>query len=164
VITGRESMMTSGVGIIRDRFLDLADSLNRAVRRFRIARKDGGLLVGLDSETLSLLTDFAEHSRITLDEAAIRWLELQANAYQQDREVGRLWGTLTDREQQVGALCCLEYSDTEIAAMLDIAYGTARTHLYNAIRKLGIRKKSELLFLLRNWDFSKFDRDFSKGT
>jgi DNA-binding CsgD family transcriptional regulator len=62
------------------------------------------------------------------------------------------------------ALCCLEYSDGEIAAMLGIAYGTARTHLYNAIRKLGIRKKAELLFLLRNWDFSKFDRDFSRRT
>ena len=62
------------------------------------------------------------------------------------------------------ALCCLEYSDREIAAVLDIAYGTARTHLYNAIRKMGISKKSELLFLLRNWDFSKFDRDFSRRT
>jgi DNA-binding CsgD family transcriptional regulator len=51
-----------------------------------------------------------------------------------------------------------------MAAMLGIAYGTARTHLYNAIRGLGIRKKSELLFLLRNWDFSIFDRNFSIRT
>jgi DNA-binding CsgD family transcriptional regulator len=71
-----------------------------------------------------------------------------------------LWAALTAREQQVVALCCLEYSDHEIARMLDIAYGTARTHLYKAIDKLGINKKSELQFLLRNWDFSKFDRDF----
>jgi DNA-binding CsgD family transcriptional regulator len=152
--------MASGAGIIRDGFLDLADSLNRVVRRFRIAGKSGGLLVSLDSETRSLLSDFAESVQITPEEAAVRWVELQAIAYQRDKEVGRLWGTLTNREQQVVALCCLEYSDREIAAMLGIAYGTARTHLYNAIRKLGIRKKSELLFLLRNWDFSKFDRDF----
>jgi DNA-binding CsgD family transcriptional regulator len=58
------------------------------------------------------------------------------------------------------ALCRLEYSDSEIAAVLGTAYGTAGTHLYNAIRKLGIHKKSELLFLLRNWDFSEFDRDY----
>jgi DNA-binding CsgD family transcriptional regulator len=152
--------MASGAGIIRDGFLDLADSLNRVVRRFRIAGKSGGLLVSLDSETRSLLSDFAESVQITPEEAAVRWVELQAIAYQRDKEVGRLWGTLTNREQQVVALCCLEYSDREIAAMLGIAYGTARTHLYNAIRKLGIRKKSELLFQLRNWDFSKFDRDF----
>jgi DNA-binding CsgD family transcriptional regulator len=154
--------MTSGAGAIRDRFLDLADSLNRAVRRFRIDEKNGGLLVGLDSETRRLLSDFAESVQMTREEAAGHWLEMQANAYQQDREVGRLWATLTNREQQVVALCCLEYSDREIAVMLGIAYGTARTHLYNAIRKLGISKKSELLFLLRNWDFSEFDRSYPK--
>jgi DNA-binding CsgD family transcriptional regulator len=152
--------MTSGAGIIRDKFLDLADSLSRAVRRFRIGGNNGGLRVSLDGEVQSLLTHFAEHSGMTQEEAAIRWLEIQAHAYQQDKEVGRLWGVLTNREQQVVALCCLEYSDREIATMLGIAYGTARTHLYNAIYKMGINKKSDLLFLLRNWDFSKFDRDF----
>jgi hypothetical protein len=83
--------MASGAGIIRDRFLELADSLNRVARHFRIAGEQGGLLVSLDSETRSLLTDFAEHSRITLNEAAVRWLEIQAKAYQQDKGVGRLW-------------------------------------------------------------------------
>ncbi|HEX6303980.1 MAG TPA: helix-turn-helix transcriptional regulator, partial [Anaerolineales bacterium] len=97
---------------------------------------------------------------MTVEEAAICWLELQADAYQQNKEVEQIWTTLTDREQQVVALCCLEYSDREIADILDIAYGTARTHLYNAIHKLGISKKSELRVLLENWDFSEFDRDF----
>lgn len=156
--------MASGAGIIRERFLDLADSLERAVRRFRIAGNNGGLLISLDGETRSLLTHFAESVQMTPEEAAVHWLGIQANAYQQDREVERLWGTLTKREQQVVALCCLEYSDREIAAMLDIAYGTARTHLYNAIYKLGINKKSEMLFLLRNWDFSEFDRDYARGS
>jgi hypothetical protein len=45
-------------------------------------------------------------------------------------------------------------------AALGIACGTGGTHLYKAIDKLGINKKAELQFLLRNWDFSKFDRDF----
>jgi DNA-binding CsgD family transcriptional regulator len=156
--------VVSGAGIIREGFLDLADSLNRAFRRFRIDEENGGSLVGLDSETRRLLSDFAESVHLKPEEAAGHWLEMQANAYRQDREVGRLWGMLTNREQQVVALCCLEYSDREIAVMLGIAYGTARTHLYNAIRKLGIRKKSELLFLLRKWDFSSFDRDYSKMT
>ena len=58
---------------------------------------------------------------------------MQASAYQQDQEVAQQWSALTAREQQVVALCCLEYSDHEIAATLDIAYGTARTHLYKAV-------------------------------
>ena len=137
--------------------------MRRAVRRllFRIlGGTDGQLLVNLDGETHRLMDDFAERSHMTPEEAAVCWLGLQASAYHQDQVVAQLWSALTNREQQVVALCCLEYSDHEIAATLDIAYGTARTHLYKAIDKLGINKKSELQFLLRNWDFSKFDRDF----
>ncbi|HZD55243.1 MAG TPA: LuxR C-terminal-related transcriptional regulator [Anaerolineales bacterium] len=157
--------MTSGAGIIKERFLELADSLNGTARRWftRMAGKNGHLLESLDGETRELLSEFAERNRMTPEEAAIGWLGMQAKAYQQDKQVEQLWGMLTDREQQVVALCCLEYSDQEIADMLHIAYGTARTHLYNAIYKLGIHRKPELLFLLRNWDFSKFDREYPYG-
>ena len=139
--------MASGAGIIRERFLELADSLEWAARRFRIAGNNGQLLISLDGETRSLLTHFAESVQMIPEEAAVHWLGIQAGAYQQDKEVERLWGTLTRREQQVVALCYLEYFDREIAAMLGIAYGPARTHLYNAIYKMGIKKKSEMLFL-----------------
>jgi DNA-binding CsgD family transcriptional regulator len=157
--------MASGAGIIRARLLELADSLNGAVRRSfsRIAGNNGQLLKSLDSEARGLLSEFAERNRMTPEGAAIAWLGIQAKAYQQDKQAERLWSALTDREQQVVALCCLEYSDQEIADMLHIAYGTARTHLYNAIYKLGIHRKPELLFLLRNWDFSKFDREYPYG-
>ena len=155
--------MASGAGIIKHELLNLAASLDQAVKRFfaRLLGESGGQLsVSLDGESQGLLAQFAEDQKITAEEAAVCWLDLQAHAYQQNKEVEQLWTGLTDREQQVVALCCLEYSDHDIAAMLDIAYGTARTHLYNAIHKLGITKKSELLLLLRNWDFSQFDRDF----
>ena len=155
--------MANGVGIIRDSFLNCVNSLHHTFRRllFRmLGGTDGQLLVSMDGETRKLLADFAEQSQMSPEEVAIHWLGLQASAYQQDQEVAQLWARLTAREQQVVALCCLEYSDHEIAATLDIAYGTARTHLYKAIDKLGINKKSELQFLLRNWHFSKFDRDF----
>ena len=155
--------MASGAGIIKNEFLKLAASLDQTVKRIfaRLLGETGERLrVSLDGESRSLLAGFAEQGQMTVEEAAVCWLGLQAYAYRQNKEVEQLWTTLTDREQQIVALCCLEYSDHEIAAMLDIAYGTARTHLYNAIRKLGITKKSELHFLLRNWDFSKFDHDF----
>ena len=58
-----------------------------------------------------------------------------------DKEVAKIWAALAVREQQVVAPCCLECSDHEIAATLDIAYSTARTHLNKAIDKLGINKK-----------------------
>ena len=155
--------MVNGIGIIRDGFQNFLNSLHRAVRHllFRmLGGTDGQLLISPDGETRMLLSDFAEHSHLTPEEAAVCWLALQARAYQQDQEVAQVWAALTPREQQAVALCCLEYSDHEVAATVGIAYGTARTHLYNAIYKLVINKKSELQFLLRNWDFNKFDRVF----
>ena len=61
-----------------------------------------------------------------------------------DKEVAKIWAALAVREQQVVAPCCLECSDHDIAAALDVAYGTASTHLYKAIDKLGINKKSSV--------------------
>ena len=61
-----------------------------------------------------------------------------------DKEVAKIWAALAVREQQVVAPCCLECSDHDIAAALDVAYGTASTHLYKAIDKLGNNKKSSV--------------------
>jgi DNA-binding CsgD family transcriptional regulator len=140
--------MVNGIGIIRDSFQNFLNSLHHTVRRllFRLlGGTDEQLLISLDGETRMLLSDFAEHSQLTPEEAAVCWLTLQASAYQQDRAVAQVWATLTPREQQALALCCLEYSDHEIAAMLGIAYATPRTHLYKAIDKLGINKKSDMI-------------------
>ena len=49
-------------------------------------------------------------------------------------------GSADGSQQQVVPLCCLEYWEHEIAATLDIAYGTTRTHLYKATDKMGINK------------------------
>jgi DNA-directed RNA polymerase specialized sigma24 family protein len=138
--------MASCAGIIGERFLDLAASLNQAIGRFRNTGNNGQLSISLDSETRNLLTHFAEHSAMTPEEAAGHWLEMQASAHQKDRVVGQIWGTLSNREQQVVARCRLEYSDREITVMLGIAYGTARNHLFNAIRKLGIQKNRNCCF------------------
>jgi len=141
--------MASGAGIIRDELLNFITSLHRVVRRllFRmLGGNDSRLLISLDDETCRLLADFATKSQMTLEEAAICWLGLPTSAFRQDQEVAQQWAALTAREQQVVALCCLEYSDHEIAATLDIAFGTARTHLYKAMDKLGINKNRSCNF------------------
>jgi DNA-binding CsgD family transcriptional regulator len=157
--------MANGIGIIKAGLLSSLSSLSDRFKGSslgRLAGSDQRLLISLDGTIRALLREFAEQNAEPVEEAAAEWLKLQASEYKQDKEIRRHWMDLSDREQKVVALCCLGYSDWEIAETLDIAYGTARTHLYNAIYKLGINKKSQLLFLLRNWDFSKFDRDFSR--
>ena len=156
--------MANGIGIIKENLLNSLYSLSGSLREFfaGLLRPDSRVRITVDGETRNLLADFAQQNDQSIEQAAASWLQRQAGEYKQGLQIAELWGTLSDREQKVVALCCLGYADQEIANMLDIAYGTARTHLYNAIYKLGIRKKSELTFLLSSWDFSKFDRDFSK--
>lgn len=159
-------MANDGIDIIKDGLVNSLHSFSETLQKFLagLVRPDSRVRIGLDGETFSLLAKFAQQNDQSIEQAAAGWLKLQAAEYKRDSQVAQLWRTLGDREQKVVALCCLGYSDQEIADMLDIAYGTARTHLYNAIYKLGIRKKSELLVLLGSWDFSDFDRDFSRKT
>jgi DNA-binding CsgD family transcriptional regulator len=156
--------MENGIGIIKENLLNSLYSFSGTLRESLAGflRSDDRVRITLDGETRSLLADFAQQNEQSIEQVAAAWVKRQADAYKQDLQVSELWRTLSDREQKVVALCCLGYADQEVANMLDIAYGTARTHLYNAIYKLGIRKKSELTFLLSSWDFSKFDLDFSK--
>jgi DNA-binding CsgD family transcriptional regulator len=155
--------MASGIGIIKAGLRSSLYSWSEATRIFILGRLLGSnrrLLIRVEDETGKLLAEFADRNEQPVEEAAASWLRLQAAEYRQDREIGQRWAALSDREQKVAALCCLGYADREIAGMLGITYGTARTHLYNAIYKLGITRKTQLHFLLRNWDFSKFDRDW----
>lgn len=65
-------------------------------------------------------------------------LQLMVHA---DRRVG----ALTERELSVAQLVARGYTFKEVAAELDISPSTAASHLYNAYRKLGISKRSELV-------------------
>lgn len=64
------------------------------------------------------------------------------------------WESLSPREQQVVALICLGYTTNQMAAYLSISYETVNTHVYNALRKFGLRRRTDLPKLLADWDFS----------
>jgi DNA-binding CsgD family transcriptional regulator len=55
---------------------------------------------------------------------------------------------LTEREEEVARLAGRGFSANEIAEQLVISPGTVRKHLEHIKRKLGIRKKSDLVRLL----------------
>lgn len=66
------------------------------------------------------------------------------------------WRTLTPREQEIVALVCLNYTYRQIGARLGISPQTVKTHVYNALRKFGLRKKDELRLTLAEWDFNSW--------
>jgi DNA-binding CsgD family transcriptional regulator len=55
---------------------------------------------------------------------------------------------LTPREIQIAGLLVRGYVNKEIAAQLDIGYGTVKNHVYSLYGKLGITSRFELIKLL----------------
>jgi len=62
-------------------------------------------------------------------------------------------GELTDREAEVLRLIALGYSNKEIGAQLDLSVKTIEAHKANAMRKLGISSRIDIVryAILQNW-------------
>jgi DNA-binding CsgD family transcriptional regulator len=63
-----------------------------------------------------------------------------------------LWRTLTEREKKVAQLATQDKSDMEIAQQLHISVRTVESHLYRAYRKLKIRSRHELKYIIHHLD------------
>ncbi len=103
---------------------------------------------------LRSLQSLADLEQRQADEVAADLLS-HALAQQQDEAVNlKRWRTLSQREQQVAALICLNLTNRQIASHLVISTETAKTHVANVLRKFGLHSKAELRLALAEWDFS----------
>lgn len=110
----------------------------------------------LDLPLIQSLEDLAEREQRTKEAVAA---DLLSHALQQRLAADdnlRCWGLLSPREQEVAALVCLNYSNAQIAARLNISLSTAKTHVSNVLRKFGLERRSDLRLALAGWDFSAF--------
>lgn len=57
---------------------------------------------------------------------------------------------LTQREQEVVMLVCKGLSDKHVANLLDIGFTTVRTHLKNAMKKIGCHNRTEMASLIHS--------------
>jgi DNA-binding NarL/FixJ family response regulator len=66
---------------------------------------------------------------------------------------GESKGDLTDRENEVLRLIAFGYSNKEIAAQLDLSVKTIEAHKSNAMRRLGIASRTDIVryAILQNW-------------
>lgn len=78
--------------------------------------------------------------------------------YTSQERLWRRWEALSAREKDVVALVCLEYTNNQIAARLNISPDTVKARLGNVFRKFGVHKRSDLRLLLAHWDFSAWER------
>ena len=70
----------------------------------------------------------------------------------------RRWQALSEREQQVAALVCLNYTNRQIGLRLSISPETVKSHVHNLLSKFELHAKVELRQQLADWDFSAWEK------
>ena len=111
----------------------------------------------LDGELLLSLERLALYRGSTPRQLAADLLARELQSVEVERETWQKWQSLTEREQQVAALVCLQYRTSQIAARLQIAQETVRSHVHNILNKLELTNRIALRQLLADWDFSNWE-------
>ncbi len=106
-----------------------------------------------DTELLQAVRDLAIREQRSEDEVTADLLSLALLQKDANEIRLRYWNSLSYREQQVVALTCLNYTNRQIAARLQISPMTVATHIRNVLYKLDLHSKSELRHTLSAWDF-----------
>lgn len=112
----------------------------------------------LDAEVHQALRLIADREQRPENELAADLLSQAITRRQMAEAELERWRQLSRREQEVVALCCLGYSNYEVARRLSISQATVKSHIRSAIQKFGFQSKAELLRSLADWDFSMWDK------
>ncbi len=110
----------------------------------------------LDGDLLLSLEQLAQYRRSTPRKVAADLLARELQAVEVERVTWEKWQALTEREQQVAALVCLQYRTNQIAQRLQIAPETVRSHVHNILNKMKLPNRIALRQLLLDWDFSSW--------
>ena len=110
-----------------------------------------------DGELLVSLERLARYRGSTPREAAAEMLARELRAVEMERRTRKKWQLLTEREQQVAALVCKQLRTNQIAARLQIAPETVRSHVHNILNKMGLPNRVALRQLLGELDFDELE-------
>ena len=110
-----------------------------------------------EAEFVETVRDLAVRERrseaeVTAELLSLALEEKDASAVKMNR-----WRSLSNREQQVAALSCLNYTNRQIAAHLGIAPTTVASYVRNVLVKFDLHSKVELRQALSDWDFSAWE-------
>ena len=134
-------------------------SLRQGIRAFDHQDKHQLTLL-IDDEVARQMTVRAELAGLSIEELGVEILSEAVLQIEQQQNLEK-WETLTQREQEVAALACLNLSYQEIAQRLHIETGTVHTHLKSVYSKMEVTGKQHLAALLREWDFGGYLDSFS---
>lgn len=110
----------------------------------------------LEGELLQSLEQLAQYRGTTPRKVAADLLARELQMVEVEHETWEKWQSLTEREQQVATLICLQYRTQQIATRLQIAPETVRSHVHNILHKMELPNRIALRQLLAGWDFSNW--------
>ena len=108
----------------------------------------------LDRPLVDTLQKLAELEERPQEEIAADLLSAALEQRQVNEANLKTWRALSQREQQVTALVCLNYTNIQIATSLIISKDTVKSHVRSILRKFNVHSKAELRHILAKWDFS----------
>lgn len=129
----------------------------RLLRRLGFIRSGETLRFALEEPFDRLLVALAEQEQRPVEEVAAALLMDALSERQQVDDNLAHWQLLSPREQQVAALVCLNCTNPQIAARLNLSPQTVKTHVQHVLAKFGLRTKPQLRQLLSGWDFSAWE-------
>ena len=114
------------------------------------------LVLALDPVNAEYLAQIAARNDSSRSQVALDLLKTALADRQVAEEQLERWRLLTDRQQQVAALTCLNFTNRQIAARLKISPETVKAHMRNLLHRFDLHGKSELREALADWDFSEW--------
>jgi DNA-binding NarL/FixJ family response regulator len=125
----------------------------------RVVKLVGGLAPSkhsfhFDETLIESLQDLAQREQRSTEELASSLLTQAIQQRQALDSRQQDWRSLSQREQEVAALVCLNYTNRQIAAQLNISPETVKSHVRNVLYKFNLHNKQELKQAMEEWDFS----------
>ena len=90
------------------------------------------------------------------DELLREILPIYSEQKQREKNKRFVWESLPEREREICAMICAEYTNKQIAEELKISINTVRSYSSSIYGKFAVKSRKELKLLLADWDFSAF--------
>ena len=123
-------------------------------RFFRPNQAPHTQVFSLDAHLEATLRDLAAEQRRPVNEIANALIQQALDQRGQSDANLQTWSSLSPRQQEIAALICVDYTNQQIAARLQISPETVKSHVRSVLSHFAVNSKSELRRRLAGWDFS----------
>lgn len=138
----------SAEGVCADRIARFTERLRVLYRRVQAARQQ----TPAEGATVSReLADLLAELETRSEQLQTDWMDLVSESALEPKNLSdqeRYWKRLTNREQEVVRLTMEGLNNKDIAARMGVDLTTVKSHLTNTFRKLKIKQRSELSYIL----------------